>query len=84
MKFPIKDFVDKCDEIRSFLWIWSHVLKKSLMENFIFCPVITHTKYYDMLKISNRYLRQFINEKRSFRLFHINYAIETKNWLKNP
>ena len=23
MKFSIKDFFSKCDEIRSFLWIWS-------------------------------------------------------------
>ena len=39
MKFLIKDFFNKCDQIRSFLRIWSHLLKKSLMENFIFCPV---------------------------------------------
>ena len=25
--------------MRSFLWIWSHLLKKSLIENFIFCAV---------------------------------------------
>ena len=30
----IKDFFSKCDQIRSFLQIWSHLLKKSLMENF--------------------------------------------------
>ena len=35
MKFSIKDFFSKCDEIRSFLLIWSHLLKKSLTENFI-------------------------------------------------
>ena len=39
MKFSIKDFFNKCDQIRSFLRIWSHLLKKSLMENFIFCAV---------------------------------------------
>ena len=39
MKFSIKDFLSKCDQIRSFLRIWSHLLKKSLMENFIFCAV---------------------------------------------
>ena len=39
MKFSIKDFLIKCDQIRSFLPIWSHLLKKSLMENFIFCAV---------------------------------------------
>ena len=37
MKFSIKDFFNKCDEIRSFLRIWSHLLGRSLMENFIFC-----------------------------------------------
>ena len=36
MKFSIKDFSSKCDQIRSFLQIWSHLLEKSLMENFIF------------------------------------------------
>ena len=39
MKFSIKDFSSKCDQTRSFLRIWSHLLKKSLMENFIFCAV---------------------------------------------
>ena len=39
MKFSIKDLFCKCDQIRSFLWIWSHLLKKSLKENFIFCAV---------------------------------------------
>ena len=29
MKFSIKDFFRKYDHIRSFLWIWSHFLKKS-------------------------------------------------------
>ena len=38
MKFSIKDFFSKCDQIRSFLRIWSHLLKKSLIENFI-CAV---------------------------------------------
>ena len=39
MKFSIKEFFSKCDQIRSFLRIWSHLLKKSLMENFFFCAV---------------------------------------------
>ena len=36
MKFSIKDFFSKWDQIRSFLRIWSDLLKKSLMKNFIF------------------------------------------------
>ena len=39
MKFSIKDFFSKCDQIRSLLWIWAHLLKNSLMENFIFCAL---------------------------------------------
>ena len=39
MKFSIKDFFRKCDQIRMKLWIWSHLLNKSFMENFIFCAV---------------------------------------------
>ena len=37
MKFFIKDFFIKCDQMRSFLWL--HLLKKSLKENLIFCAV---------------------------------------------
>ena len=37
MKFSIKDFFSKCDQVRSLLRIWSHLLKKSLIENFIVC-----------------------------------------------
>ena len=37
--FSMKDFSSKCDQIRSFLRIWSHLLDKSLMGNFIFSPV---------------------------------------------
>ena len=36
MKFFIKDFFSTCDQICSFLLTWSHLLKKSLMESFIF------------------------------------------------
>ena len=34
-KFSIEDFFNKCYQIRSFLWIWSYLLKSS-MENFFF------------------------------------------------
>ena len=37
MNFFIKDFYSKCDLVK--LRIWSHLLKKSLMENFIFCTL---------------------------------------------
>ena len=47
MKFSIKDFFSKCDQIRIFLWIWSHLLKKPLMEDFIFCAVSSFSRIID-------------------------------------
>ena len=31
MELSMKDFLSKCDQISSFLWIWSRLLKKALM-----------------------------------------------------
>ena len=41
IKFSIMNFFSKCDQILSFLRIWSHLVEKSLMENFIFCAMRT-------------------------------------------
>ena len=46
MKFSIKDFFSKCDQIRRKLRIWSRLQKKSLMENFIFCAVYAQGSEY--------------------------------------
>ena len=40
MKFSIKDFFSECNQIRRKLRIWLYLLKKCLMENFIFFAVI--------------------------------------------
>ena len=54
MKFSIKDFFSKCDQIRIFLRIWSHLLKKSLTENLIFITLIAFDEIYCVLsKIKN-------------------------------
>ena len=45
MKFSIEYFFSKCDPIRRKLRIWPHVLKKSLMENFIFCAVSFYSNF---------------------------------------
>ena len=39
MKFSIKDLFSKCDQIHRKLQIRSHLLRKSLMGNFIFCAL---------------------------------------------
>ena len=48
IKFSIKDFFSKCDQMCRKLQIWSHLLKKSLMENFIFCIAYPSKLGYDL------------------------------------
>ena len=46
MNFSIKDFFSKCDQIRRKWDIWSHLLKKSLMEKLHFlCSVIDNRSH---------------------------------------
>ena len=63
-KFSIKDFFIKCDQIRSFLRIWSYLLKKSLMVNFIFCVV------YRLTSIRT-FGSWFVNDPSDFRLWFV-------------
>ena len=37
MQFSVTDFFSKCDQICRKRRIWSHLLKKSVIENSIFC-----------------------------------------------
>ena len=53
MKFSIKDFFSKCDQIRRKLWIWSHLLKNYLMENFIFSAKDKHFHYSETYSIQH-------------------------------
>ena len=39
VKFSIKDFFGICDQICGKLRIWSHLLKKILVESYIFCAL---------------------------------------------
>ena len=39
MKFFIKNLFSKCHQILNKMRIWSHLLKKSIVENLIFCAV---------------------------------------------
>ena len=61
MKFSIKDFFRKFDQIRSFLRNWSHLLKKSLMENFIFCA----TTIQKLAPQSHRTIEELITHRKT-------------------
>ena len=66
MKFSIKDFFNECDQICSFLWIGSHLLKKSLMENNIFVQCNLHYRYrHRRLSLCTRAPRLSSIKKRS-------------------
>ena len=57
MKFSIRDFFRKCEQIRSFMRVWSYLLKKFFMKNFTFSAV-TELKnvqklFFEKVKWSN-------------------------------
>ena len=52
IKFSINDFFSKCHQIRGFLRIWSHLLKKSLMENFILRAVLVIQRILSFLNLA--------------------------------
>ena len=57
IKFSIKDYFSKCDQIRSFWRIWSYLLKKFLMENFFFSAVTNNAFHTNTCELTY-YLHQ--------------------------
>ena len=74
MKFSIRDFFSKCDQIRNFLRIWSHLLKKYLMEKLLWVVL----KMFVLIKksIFISYTIIFVTEYLS------NYVIPVYYWFK--
>ena len=75
MKFSIEDFFSKCDQIRSLLRIWSLLLKKSLIESFIFCAVSALNK--QITAMQSFMLRQMVILKK-ISTTNIRYLPRTK------
>ena len=71
INFSIKDFFSKCDQIRSFLQIWSHLLKKPLMENSSFCAVIC-AAYFHTYALYNL-TTDLVNHKRKWQTWNANF-----------
>ena len=63
MEFFITGLFRKCDQIRSFLQIWRHLMKKYLTENFIICAVQDSTKFYK-IRMINAYIHKTVPMKR--------------------
>ena len=73
MKFAIKDFFSKSDQIRRKLWIWSHLLKKSLMENFTFRAVFLREERVNPLFSCLKYYFQFNKKQEQLEILYHHY-----------
>ena len=57
MKFFIKNLLSKCNQTSSFLPSRSHLLRKCLTENFIFCAVSLKEKTLNTTRSSHEYMK---------------------------
>ena len=84
MKFPIEYFFSKSDQIRSLPRIWSHLLKKFLMQSFIFCAVMLWYLFHVAEKnirtilILVQCLLRTLNNLRMF----VQHCSFTKTWFR--
>ena len=69
IKFSIKDFFSKCDQVHKKLRIWSHLLKKSLMENIFLAVLFCLFKFVDSLS------SVFWSIPSSFCVLHSSYKL---------
>ena len=81
MKFSIKNFFSKCDQIYSFLRNWPHLLKKSLTENFIFRAVYLFIFLFVLHNIYHN-VRIFLCDRCLFR-FYKRRGKQLLRWLPN-
>ena len=79
MKFSFKDFFGNCDQIRRKLRIWSHLLKKPLMEKFIFCAVWWKMVNWRGLRHIARELSNITQKMKSSFLLRITSVNEAKS-----
>ena len=56
------EFSSKCDQIRRKLRIWSHLVEKSLMENFIFCAEEVIPDIYSIMLLQKCESQQIYKE----------------------
>ena len=77
MKFSTQEFSSKCDQIHRKLRIWSHLLKKPLMENFIFCAVLIYQIYLFMVL----YTTCWLFKVASFNYTHNKLAFHKRQFL---
>ena len=72
MQFSITDFFTKCEQIHSFLRIWSHLLQKFLIGNFhILCSVrhiYDHALFLPAGTFTSNFYEKKVEQKKLFAL----------------
>ena len=64
MKFSVKDFFSKCDQLSDFLRVWSHLLKKATIKNFIFCVLLSLKSPLSLLALASESKNRCHAEKK--------------------
>ena len=59
IKFSVKDFFSRCDQVRRNLRSWSHLLKKWLMENSIFLCSVNKCYYWIIMYFLCSFIQTF-------------------------
>ena len=80
MQFSIKDFFNICDQIHSFLQIWSDLLKKSIIGNLIFCAVLGNPQGQTSFFSSEHNYNQQYRQWNSFLYFDKLFNEGNKSW----
>ena len=89
-KFSIKDFFSKCDQIRRFLWIWSHLLEKSFTKtyweifhkNIIFCAVSLFLSFSLFFFALTKMIALLLEHQQKYISYHMLKYISNKALLK--
>ena len=91
MKLSIKNFFSKCVQIR----IWSNLLKKSLMGNFIFCvvycfiffinsmiksPIACGWSTLDVVDFLKRLTHEMLFQEESLKMVNMLFPLATSIW----
>ena len=82
--FSNKDFFSKCDKISNLLWIWSSLLKRSLMENFIFCAVLKSPVWKSFSYFLEKSFSNFQGTELSYIFFKKVFLIFWERNIQNP
>ena len=69
MKFSIQDFFSKCEQTHRKLWMYSHLLKKLVMEDLIIWFILPYFALIWLLVLSFQTFMRFFKVRQEWNLF---------------